>query len=397
MPKKVLILTQNFYPAIGSAGNRMKNIFQLLSKADVQVEVLTIEPSYPNKNMYKDRTFWDDEDVNKQTDKITRLPIKSRKFTNKLISRLFFYLEIMYRFIFELWRRRKDGYDYLYVSTPPIFIVFSAWLLRRPMKAKIILEVRDLWPDSLTGVKSFDQKWIIRFFQFVEKKMYHMADLIVINSKGFASHIQEKLKKQKKIVFLPNGPRQKELIEKSPLDEEFRVVYAGNLGLAQDIDRLKQVAQQLHEHGIHFDVLGYGMKTKEFKQFLTDKQLTNVQVHKPTTRRKSLELIRKSHVSIAFLNDVEVFSTVLPGKVLDYMTCQTPIVAGVKGIAADLIRENQTGYAFSSNDTTLMLEKVLELKEDQELLARMQANCLTTVTKHFLWEHNIERLVDIIE
>ncbi len=70
----------------------------------------------------------------------------------------------MYRFIFELWRRRKDGYDYLYVSTPPIFIVFSAWLLRRPMKAKIILEVRDLWPDSLTGVKSFDQKWIIRFF-----------------------------------------------------------------------------------------------------------------------------------------------------------------------------------------------------------------------------------------
>lgn len=59
MPKKVLILTQNFYPAIGSAGNRMKNIFQLLSKADVQVEVLTIEPSYPpNKNMYKDRTFW---------------------------------------------------------------------------------------------------------------------------------------------------------------------------------------------------------------------------------------------------------------------------------------------------------------------------------------------------
>ncbi len=101
--------------------------------------------------------------------------------------------------------------------------------------------------------------------------------------------------------------------------------------------------------------------------------------------------------ALPFLNDVEVFSTVLPGKVLDYMTCQTPIVAGVKGIAADLIRENQTGYAFSSNDTTLMLEKVLELKEDQELLARMQANCLTTVTKHFLWEHNIERLVDIIE
>lgn len=92
MKKKVLIITQNFYPAIGSAGgNRMKNIFQLLLKDNIDVEVLTIEPSYPpNKNMYKDRMFWDDEEVNNQEQRITRIPIKNKRFSNELFSRLFF-------------------------------------------------------------------------------------------------------------------------------------------------------------------------------------------------------------------------------------------------------------------------------------------------------------------
>ncbi|WP_058308674.1 glycosyltransferase family 4 protein [Gracilibacillus massiliensis] len=397
MKKKVLIITQNFYPAIGSAGNRMKNIFQLLSQEKIDVEVLTIEPSYPNKNMYKDRMFWDEEDVNQQEDKITRVPIKSRKFTNKLLSRLFFYLEIMYRFILELWKRRKEDYDYLYVSTPPIFIVLSALIGRKLIRSKLILEVRDLWPDSLLGVKSFDKKWIINIFRFLEKKMYRTADIIVINSQGFKKHIEEKLKKPKDIIYLPNGPREDELQAKKLNHTNFKVIYAGNLGLAQDIDRLKQVASELNKHQIHFDVLGYGMRTTEFKEFIDQEHLTYVEMHEPTTRKQSLNLIRNADLSIAFLNDEEVFTTVLPGKVLDYMTCETPIIAGVKGIAADLIKENETGFVYNSVDALPLIEKILEIRENPVILEQLQRNCTNVVTQHFLWEHNIKRLVDIIK
>lgn len=395
MSKKVLILTQNFYPAIGSAGNRMKNIFQLLTKQGIEVEVLTIEPSYPNQNMYRDQHFWDDEEINNNQDSITRVPIKSRNFSNKLLGRLFFYLEIMIRFISELWKRRKDEYDYIYVSTPPIFIVLSAWIGRILLKSKMVLEVRDLWPDSLTGVKSFDKKWILSLFRYLEKKMYQTADFIVINSKGFESHIQEKLKKQKEIIYLPNGARELEL-EKNQKNEEFRVIYAGNLGLAQDIERLKQTALQLNKHQIPFDVLGYGMKTKDFQNYIIENNLKNITIHSPTTRKKSLELIKRSQVSIAFLNDEQVFSTVLPGKVLDYMTCQTPIVAGLKGVAADLITNNQTGYISATKEVTPLVEKVVELRDNPDLLCQLQNNCLTTIKQQFLWENNIKKLADFI-
>src|SRR5699024_4126696 len=102
-----------------------------------------------------------------------------------------------------------------------------------------------------------------------------------------------------------------------PKTKEFRVVYTGNIGLAQDVERLKKMAYLLSEKSIRLDVIGYGMKTEEFAQYLKKEQLKNVCLIHPTTRKKSLELIQNSNVAIAFLNNDEVFSTVLPGKIID--------------------------------------------------------------------------------
>lgn len=399
MKKKILIVTQNFYPVIGSAGNRMKNIYQLLNEEEnIKADVLTTDPAYPNQNLYKDKEFWDDPLLNSQNESIFRVPIRSKKFTNKILSRLFFYLEIMYRFLLSLWKLRKKDYDYIMVSTPPIFIVFSVVVSRIFMKSKIILEVRDLWPDSLLGVKTFDNKVIVRVFRHLEKKMYSKADFIVINSKGFAKHIKSKLPndKLKPIIYLPNGPRENEMLRGKELNESFRVVYTGNLGLAQDVDHLKVMASSLYHYGIRFDVIGYGIKTEEFYEYVKLNDLDNVQIHKPTTRKKSLELIRNCDVAVAFLNDEEVFSTVLPGKIIDYMTCKTPVIAGVKGTAAELIEKNNAGFVFEQENTDGMVNKIVELSNNPNELKVLGDNGVKTVKQNFLWEKNIKMLTEII-
>ncbi|GGM32357.1 glycosyltransferase WbuB [Paraliobacillus quinghaiensis] len=398
MKKKILILTQNFYPAIGSAGNRMKNIYQLLNKAEIDTHVLTIDPSYPNQKMYEDKKFWDEPELNIEKRKIKRVPIKNKKFSNKVLSRLFFYIEIMYRFIIHLFKQRKEGYDYILVSTPPIFIVLSAFIGVKLFKCKLILEVRDLWPDSLIGVRTFDNKWIIKLFRWLEKKMYNKADVIVINSDGFRDHITNKLTdKNKVLTYLPNGPRESEIIHTKKENDTFKVVYAGNLGLAQDIDRLKMIAHKLHDNNVKLNIIGYGMKVGEFTDFLTRNELYNVTIHKPSTRKDSLKLIADSDISVAFLNDEEVFSTVLPGKIIDYMTCRTPIIAGVKGTAAKLIEESKTGFAFETDDVQLMVNKVVELKGNRQQLVELMDNCTNTVERDFLWEENVKNLINIIK
>lgn len=397
MTKKVLIMTQNFYPVIGSAGNRMKNIFQLLNEGGIKTEVLTTEPAYPNKKMYEDKKFWDIKELNEGAQGVHRVPIKSKRFTNHLLSRLFFYLEIMYRFVTLVFKLRKEKYEYIYVSTPPIFIVLSAFIGKKIMKTKLILEVRDLWPDSLIGVKTFDSKIIISLFRYLEKKMYNGANYIVINSTGFQDHIKGKLKnKQLPIIYLPNGPREEELVRVNKNTEIFRVVYTGNLGLAQDIERLKQLAKSLDKEKIHFDVIGYGVKADEFQKYIESNQLENVKIYEPTTRKESLALIKKCHVAVAFLNNEDIFSTVLPGKIIDYMTCQTPVIAGVEGVSADLITSSNVGYAFEYDDLKGMVEKIIYLKNNRDTLQELGKNCKKTIKEHFLWEENIVPLIKLI-
>jgi len=76
--KKILMITQNFYPEIGSAANRMKNIYLELKERGYDVTVLTSEPSYPNRNLYKDSSYWDDKKVEED---IIRIQPKTRKYT----------------------------------------------------------------------------------------------------------------------------------------------------------------------------------------------------------------------------------------------------------------------------------------------------------------------------
>lgn len=142
------MVTQNFYPEIGSASNRMKNIYLELNERGYDVKILTSDPSYPNRNLYKDSSYWYDENIEKD---IVRIHPKTRKYTRNLFRRLILYIEVAFRLILAICKD-KEKYDYIFVSTPSIFIPVAGMFAKRKMKAKLIVDVRDLWPESLIGI-----------------------------------------------------------------------------------------------------------------------------------------------------------------------------------------------------------------------------------------------------
>ena len=395
MSKKILILTQNFYPVIGSSGNRNKNLYELLKQNGFDVTVLTTEPAYPNKNLYQNEEFWDEQELNND-DNIIRVKLSTNKFENTMLGRLFFYLEITYQFRKKIRQLKKTkDFDYVLVSTPPIFIFSAGYLASKLFKAEIILDVRDLWPDTLTGIKKLHYKPILSVFQRYEKRMYNKASKIMINSEGFRQHITEKLSQEKEIIYIPNGARKTELNDDTASD--FSVIYTGNLGLAQDVERIEQLAVQLNKENIPFKVIGYGYKANDFIRYIEENALSNVTVCKPTTRKNSLEAIKSSHVSVAFLNQEEVFTTVLPGKIIDYITCKTPVIASVDGQAANVIEKHDVGYVTRDGDINEMVQKIKYLRDQSEEHRRLQENCEELVKKHFLWENNITNLVKLLK
>lgn len=390
------MVTQNFYPEIGSASNRMKNIYLELNERGYDVKILTSDPSYPNRNLYKDSSYWYDENIEKD---IVRIHPKTRKYTRNLFRRLMLYIEVAFRLILAICKD-KEKYDYIFVSTPSIFIPVAGMFAKRKMKAKLIVDVRDLWPESLIGIGFFNKNWILKFAYKLEYKIYHAADNIIINSKGFYSYISSTGIAPNRISFMPNSLTEKELstVPKKNISDQLTVIYAGNIGLAQDIEKLILIAEHLKEYkNISFKIIGYGYQKKELGESIEAKQLPNMQLIEPKNREDTLAEIVDADIAYVSLVEKDVFKKVLPGKVMDYMSMRKPIVADVAGYAKEVIEDAQCGFVTEDRTVAELSDYIIKLAQDKQLRNRLGENGYQYAFRTLRWKTNIETLLKILE
>jgi glycosyltransferase involved in cell wall biosynthesis len=390
--KRVLIISQHFYPEIGSHANRIKHLYMQLKKEKFDVKIFTSEPSYPNKKIYQDGEFWDEEMLNGDKENIVRIGINSRKYSNSILNRLFYYLEVALKFVL-LIIKDKQKYDYIFVTSPPIFTGFVGLIAKYRYKSKFILDIRDLWPESLKGVGVFNSPLILKFFGALEILLYKKSDKIIINSLGFQEYIQHKANIPKsKIIFIPNGAVKEELasIDKKESGTK-KIIYAGNLGLAQNTDLINKLVPLLDEEGIKLTIIGYGVNKNQL--FNSIKEYKSVTIIKPLTRKACFKIISEHDLGLVTLKDEEVFKTVLPGKIIDYMTCGVPIVGVIDGYAKEIVEKEQVGIASNLDDPQEILSHIKMLMADVNLRKEMSLREQRVILKDFNWETNIKKLV----
>ncbi|MCU7557529.1 glycosyltransferase family 4 protein [Macrococcus capreoli] len=394
MPK-ILLVTQNFYPEIGSAANRMKNLFLHLKANGYDVHVFTTEPSYPNRNMYKNKKYYYDETINAlEGTKITRISMRHEKHKHSMTSRIYHYTEFMLK-VHYFVRKTSHLFDYIYVSSPNIF---TAWgtLFFQKTNTQRILEIRDLWPDSVVALDTMNIKPVLPMLVQLERQMYNNADKIVVNNTAFIPHIKQMLSANKPMLYLPNAINSKEN-QLPAQSSSFSVVYSGNVGLAQNIDQLIEIAERLNEAQITFNAIIYGVNANQFKAYVKERQLKYVNVFDPMPRQECLQLMAKSHIALSILKDTDVFLNVMPGKVIDAICSNVLIVTNLGGDTNQLINEEQIGYARESATTDELMTAILEYKHNRQLYQEHRNNTIKIKNRDFIWEKNIHKLINFIE
>ncbi|WP_036066218.1 glycosyltransferase family 4 protein [Listeria grandensis] len=396
--KKILIISQNFYPEIGSAANRTKFLFQKLSERN-QVTLITTDPRYPNQNLYKQDDFW--EEALDET-RVIRVKPRTKKYANNILKRFLFYLEVMLQFIRAIVGQGKDT-DTVYISTPPISVGVAGLFAKRFLKARLIVEVRDLWPETLIGVKRWNNRFFLGFAYWLENKIYHQADEIVVNSEGFVDYIIAKGISKQKIHFIPNSLTEAEFecsaTQNRVNDKETKtIIYTGNVGLAQEMDGFFELAARFKANeAITFKIIGYGFKLQEIKQRLQQYQLTNVTILPPQKRSQVLQEIGKADVAYVTLVDHPIFEKVIPGKIIDYMGMGVPIIGNVSGYSSCVIEKANCGYTFQHNQIDEMYQKVKELVENPEMAQRIGCNGYQYAYQHHRWQQNFKKMEGIID
>lgn len=373
---KIIIVTQYFYPE----NFKCNDMAFELQRRGHDVTVITAIPNYPQGR------FFDGYGLFKKRNEFFNGVCVHRSFLFPRGKGKGFRLALNYisytifSSITAIRLGLKNKYDAIIVHEPsPILVGIPAIILKKLQKIPMHFWVLDLWPESLSAAGGITNKYILTFFENITKWIYRNSNTILIGSKGYRRSINMKGDFDNKIKYFPNWVEESLVNRKytsvADFPVGFNVVFAGNMGDAQDIPHILDAILRLKGKPINMIFIGDGRKKDLVKQFANEHNIQN-QIY--CLGRHPLELMpsffQKADVLFMALKDEPIFSLTVPSRIQAYMSAGKPIVAMINGEGADLIREADCGWSVHA--------------EDSEALANL-FDYLSTIDKAILLEKGL--------
>jgi len=284
-------------------------------------------------------------------------------------------------------------------SSPHIFGALAGLIASKIFRAPFILEVRDLWPDTLKDMGALRPGLLSSLLYGIEKCLYGNSNKIIALTEGIRQKIIAKGVGPSKVVFIPNGiylnaannaktPVKYEKVRKKlGLENKFVCIYAGAHGPANALDVLIDAAFRLkEERDIVFLLVGEGQEKPRLKEKARQFGLDNIIFHGPVPRSDISVFIRESDLCILTLKDIPVFNTALPNKLFDYMYENKPILCATRGEAAYMVQKEGLGIVVSPENPGEMAEAILSIKNNPEFLRSCGKNGRSIVENKYSFE-----------
>ena len=267
---------------------------------------------------------------------------------------------------------RTGKADVVITTSPPPLISFSGWAIARMKGAKLVYDVRDIWPDVALEMGSFSPDSIYcKCFRFIRDFMLKHSDLVTAVSPGKVDKLQNYCPTTP-VVHIPNGLDEKfldnqeflETVKKYFADDVFTCVYVGNLGLAQGLRQLLDVAQKAKEDSIpaRFILFGSGAEEKLLRDTAEAQGLDNVVFAGRLPNAEMYTILRHAQMSFVSLVNENLKDSV-PTKMYEALGVGCPVLLAAVGDAADILNDCELGIAVRPNDSGALWHAFLKMYE----------------------------------
>ena len=386
---KFVILTQYYPPETGAPSNRLHSLARNFVLAGHQVEVLAAMPNYPKMRVfdeYRGRWVYQEE--------IDGIPV-SRSWiyisrSKRVIPRILNYFSFVLTSILVGIRRERS--DYLICESPPLFLGISAWLIAKAIRAKLVFNVSDLWPESVEKLGIIGDGLMLQFAYRLEAWLYRNSHLVTGQTQGIVSDISNRFP-ELQTLWIPNGFDEEAVTDVRP-DERWRVeyglegkkvfMYAGILGYAQGLEVIVKAASCLRERkDLAFVIIGDGPLKDDLENF--NRELNAGVIFIPNIPKEhALALVADSYACIVVLKKLDLFLGAIPSKLFDPLSLGVPILLGVEGEAKHLFIDTaKAGIAVDPENDAALAEAVLNLAADIRKRDTMGSQGAKYVRKHF--------------
>jgi glycosyltransferase involved in cell wall biosynthesis len=362
----ILVWSQYFWPESFLINDLVKR----LAKTN-QITVLTGKPNYPNGAIFEGYQACGLTHESQFGTDIYRVPILPRGKNSALRLAINYLSFIFSSLVCAPFVLRKKSFDVIYVYAPSPLLqiipaIFISWLKRAPL----VLNVQDLWPESLRATGYIRNPTVLKAVEHIVKWIYARADLILISSKGHAPFVERLTKERNKVCHFPNSTDDlfanpvfdpdDELAQE--ISKSFSIVFAGNLGHAQALPSVLEAAKLLREQrDIKFYLIGSGSLDSWISQKIEADKIGNVVLAGRHPAKRMPTLLKAASAALVSLNDDPFLSATLPSKVQAYLAIGVPVIAFMNGDGAHTIEEAQAGLSCPSENPQKLADTVLKL------------------------------------
>lgn len=384
---KILIFTNHFYPEDFKVNDIA---FDWVSRGN-DVTVITGLPNYPKGDIYKGYGFFRKRKENIKGVQVIRLPLIPRG-NGQSLRLMLNYVTYLISLLLYLPVLLATKYDRIFVhETSPIFIGIPAVLCKKIRRAPLYFWVLDLWPESVLAASNIKNKYLIKGLERLVKWIYANSDKILVTSKGFEKSICDKGNFKNKIVYIPNWAEslfEEQIIErplpKISFPDKFLIMYAGNIGEAQNIDTLARLMLETSDFDIHWVFLGDGRKKEWLSQYIKENDLSeSVSLLGRYDLKYMPYFFSKANMMFFSLKDDPIFKLTVPARLQSYMAMGKPIIAMIEGEAANIINESCSGVVSDCYDIAGIKEQIKPFLKDQIALSEISENSLSYYKRNF--------------
>jgi len=395
---KILLIHQYFLEKGDGGGSRFNEMTKVWASQGHKITVLAgmvhyatgeKPKKYKGKFISIEASFYENVDV-------VRCHV-SESYNTNFLGRLWAYFSFVFSSIYAGLFKINGKYDVILVTSPPLFVSITAFVLSKIKGLPFVFEIRDLWPESAIDTGVLKNKTIIKFAFWFEKFIYKKASLINVLTPAFRDKlINEKEVPKEKVIFIPNAAdfSMADKIQKTfdpikyrkklHLEDKFVITYVGAHGVANHLIQLIDAAEQLQDTNVVFQLIGAGMKKEELRQEVMKRNLKNVIFIDSVSKKEVFKYILASDVGASVLKKVDTFKTIYSNKTFDYMSCKKPILLAIDGVSRELVNTAGCGVYVEPENTKAIVQGVLELLgKDKNELKEMGTSGYNFAKKHF--------------
>lgn len=379
---KLLFVTQYYPPETGAPQNRLHSLALNLIKVGFEVEVLTAMPNYPKMQIFPEY-----RGVNKMEEIIDGVRVvRSSIYVTKdkgVTKRLMNYFSFVWSSM-RAYKRLSEA-DYVLCESPPLFLGISALNLARKLKAKMIFNVSDLWPESAEELDIVSNKFFLGLAYKLEAYLYKKSFLVTGQTQGIVADINKRFP-EVPTMWLPNGidkdvysfkDIETDWLEDYGIQGKHLYMYAGIIGHAQGLDLIIKAKQWLMNNepeiasGLEFVIIGDG--PEKDRLLALDKELeTNIVFIPNTPKQKVMRMIKNAKGYIVPLKKLKLFLGAIPSKIFDPLALGIPVLLGVDGEARNIfIQQGKGGIFYEPENDEALAKSIIQLENDKDLAVKL--------------------------